>query len=189
MQDNKIVQALEKHIRETNIESKHVASLLWEAIKEKASHNPFYKTDVLNWLNSSDYTTIFFRDVICSPFENMDYKTSMYDPHFNAWATLDSWIYNLRSQVKFMFPEIELGNGLKLTFSHFCNFANPVYFGETSKGRIRFTIIDDEIYTMTADEEPCTPVKKEYQPTLFEEYTYDFFKGNFVKKLCKNIKL
>ena len=186
MKDNKVAQALEKRIRETNRESKHIASLLWGAIKERASSDAFYKADVLNWLNSPNYSTVFFRDVVCSPFENLDYDTSMYDPHFNAWAALDSWVYNLRSQVKFMFPEIELGNDLKLTFSHFCNFANPVYFGETSKGRIRFTIIDDEIYTMTADEEPCTPIKKEYQPALFKQFTYDFFKGNFVKKASSN---
>ena len=186
MQDNKIVKALEKRIRETKRETKHVASLLWEAIKEKASHELDYKTNLLNWLNSPDYTTIFFRDVICSPFENMDYKTSMYNPHFNAWTALDSWVHKLRNQVKFMFPEIELGNGLTLTFSHFCNFGNPVYFGESSKGRIRFTIIDDKIYTMTDYEEPCAPIKKEYQPTLFEEYTYDFLKGNFVKKASIN---
>ena len=174
-----VIQRISEEI-ETKIggECYRVAKTLWELIVEKAKFDPFYKMEFSLWLNGDEGTT-HLRDVVAAPFKNHDFNTEMWNPFGNAWASIDSWGSKVIRQDTLLCSEITLGDGTKLLFSYYENFANPVFVSETGD---RYTIEDDTVYTVTDYDEACSALPKHLQPEIFKTHTYDFFKGDLTER-------
>lgn len=150
--------------------------------KERAnSGDTVYTKELERWV-LGETSTVSLRDELCAPFSETDYgMTDMWDPHFNAFAALDSWAMKVKPGTCMAITEIPMRNGDKAVFSHFTDFSSPVFISETM-GNI--TVVDDKLHYLSPDEEPGSLLPDAAQSDLFERYSFDFSRGDFVEKDC-----